>query len=60
MIIPRDFYINSGVKNIYIMNVRNIEGWNPSEHPVHIVSLSKLLARRLIFFSGSLEWFVDC
>ena len=32
--IPRDSYINSDIKNMYFMNVRNIEGWNPSEHPV--------------------------
>ena len=38
-------YINSGVKNVYIMNVRNIEGWNHSGHPVpnvNSVTIGKL------------------
>ena len=32
--IPRDSYTNSDIKNMLFMNVRNFEGWNPSEHPV--------------------------
>ena len=31
--IPCDSYINSDFKEMQIMNVRNIEGWNPSGHP---------------------------
>ena len=33
---PHPSYINPGVKNIYIMNVRNIEGSNHSENPVKL------------------------
>ena len=29
----RNLYINSGVKNVYIFGVRNIEGQNPTGHP---------------------------
>ena len=29
--IPCDSYMNSGIKNVYFMNVRNIEGGNPSQ-----------------------------
>ena len=29
---PCDFYINSGIKAIFLFEVRNIEGQNHSEH----------------------------
>ena len=35
--IPCDSFVDSAVENTFLFCVRNIEGWNHSEHPVNIV-----------------------